>query len=593
MIAYILELSNAGLSMVSAGSTINLFGNFRCIVIQKIGELWGSEVTDSLLHKLIVAPPTEDRHGDVYTNAALVVGKFKRKNPMEIAEHLRQALAEVEGVDSVDVVPPGFVNLKCSNEVWYSAIRDINKAGKDYGAVNLGQGQKVNVEFVSANPTGPLHIGHARGAVFGDVLSNLLAWVGYDVTREYYVNDAGGQINTLVESVYLRYKEALGEQVTIGEGLYPGEYLKPIAKALVEKHGDKLLASEDRTAVIREFALKSILDLIREDMALLGVKHDVFTYEADLQRSRTVEKCVEFLQQKGMLYYGTLERPRGVEEEAAWQAREQLLFRSTDFGDDSDRALQKEDGSWTYFAGDIAYHFDKISRGFHDMILGLGFDHKGYVSRLKAAVHALSDGKATIDVKLHNMVNFLENGVPVKMSKRRGEFLTARDVVEEVGKDVARFIMMTRKNDVVLDFDFAKAKEQSKDSQIFYIQYAHARACSLMRNAPTLLPIEDVDFSRVSSAPEIALIKLLVRWPNIVESSAVNHEPHRIAFYLLEVAEAFHVLWGHGSRSVDMRFIVEGDIATTSARIYLVKVVALVISLGLSIFSIAPMEEMR
>ena len=579
--------------MVSAGSAINLFGNFRRVVIQKIGELWGAEVADSSLQKLIVAPPTEDRHGDVYTNAALVVGKFKKKNPMEIAEHLRQVLEGVEGVESVDVVPPGFVNLKCKREVWYLAIRDINKAGRDYGAINLGHGRRVNVEFVSANPTGPLHIGHARGAVFGDVLSNLLTWVGYDVTREYYVNDAGGQINTLVESVYLRYKEALGEKVTIGEGLYPGEYLKPIAEALVEQHGDKLLASEDRATVIREFALKSILDLIREDMALLGVKHNVFTHEADLQRNRTIEKCVEFLQQKGMLYCGTLERPRGVEEEAAWQAREQLLFRSTDFGDDSDRALQKEDGSWTYFAGDIAYHFDKISRGFSDMILGVGFDHKGYVLRLKAAVHALSDGKATIDVKLHNMVNFLENGVPIKMSKRRGEFLTARDVVEEVGKDVARFIMMTRKNDVVLDFDFAKAKEQSKDSQIFYIQYAHARACSLVRNAPTLLPIEEVDFSRVSSVPEIALMKLLVRWPNIVESSAASHEPHRIAFYLLEVAEAFHVLWGHGSRSASMRFIVEGDIATTSARIYLVKVVALVISLGLSIFSITPMEEMR
>ncbi|MGN7678724.1 MAG: arginine--tRNA ligase [Anaplasma sp.] len=578
--------------MFSSDGALCLFDNLKGVITQKIGELLGEEVPDSLIKKLIVAPPTKSGHGDVYTNAALIVGNLTGRNPMEVAKSLCESLSGIQGIESIDAAPPGFLNFTCSQDVWQVAIRDINKLGEKYGAINLGHGRKVNSEFVSANPTGPLHIGHARGAVFGDVLSNLLKWVGYDVTKEYYINDAGNQIETLVESVYLRYREVLGEKVTIKEGLYPGEYLKPIAKALFEKYGDNLPFTNEGRKIVRDFALSSILELIKEDLELLGVRHDVFTSEAELRDNGVIEECVEFLRKKGLVYNGTLERPKGMEDEP-WEARELLLFRSKDFGDDSDRALQKEDSSWTYFAGDVAYHFDKISRGFDYMIVGVGFDHKGYVPRLRAVVQALSDGKAVIDVTLYNMVNFLENGVQIKMSKRRGEFLTVRDVVEEVGKDVARFMMMTRKNDMVLDFDFVKAKEQSQDSQIFYIQYAHARACSLIRNAQGLLPIEEVDFSLISSVPEIELIKLLVRWPGVIEAAAQNHEPHRIAFYLLEVAETFHVLWGYGNRSADMRFIVEGDIATTSARIYLARAVALVISLGLSLFSITPVEEMR
>ena len=573
----------------------DIFSYFHNSVVERVIRSMGAiQIPETLLSKIIVGPPTQRQHGDIYTNAALILAKFGKKNPMEFAKSLCREFEGIDGVESASVAEPGFINLRCYPHVWHGVIRNINILGSRYGITNLGNGKKVNVEFVSANPTGPLHIGHARGAVFGDVLSNLLKYVGYDVTREYYVNDAGGQIDALISSAILRYQEAIGEEnVTIGDGLYPGEYLKPVANALVEKYGRDLLRREDRYEVVRNFALNNLLDLIKADLDLLGVRHDVFVSEKALQNEKVIEKCIEYLRERGLVYEGFLDKPKGVEDGVEWHSRKQMLFKSTDFGDDSDRALQKSDGSWTYFAGDIAYHFNKLSRGFDRLILALGFDHKGYVSRIKAIVNALSDGNATIDVKLYNMVNFLENGVPVKMSKRKGEFLTVRDVVDAVGRDVTRFMMLTRKNDVVLDFDFAKAREESKDSQLFYIQYAHARVKSVERNCRELLPLEDTDFHRVSSDNELSLAKLLAVWPRIVKSAAANCEPHNIAFYLVEVAEAFHTIWGQGNKNADMRFIIYGDKQTTSARIYLARAAAAVISSGLSIFSIVPVDEMH
>ena len=572
----------------------DLFGYFRDEIIKRISLSVDSvsSLPEDILNKIVVLPPVEKNYGDIYTNAALVLGKFQKKAPMELAKSLTSIFNEIPGIDEINTVAPGFINFRCSLQVWHNVIRTVNKFARDYGRVDIGRGEKINVEFVSANPTGPLHVGHARGAIFGDVLANLLKWAGYDVTKEYYINDAGNQIKSLVESVYVRYEEIANCKSITHAIPYPGEYLKPIAQALFDKYGHDLASHAEREKLIRDFTLDYILNLIRKDLELLGVEHDIFTSELELQQRKTIEKCVEYLEKKGVVYEGTLERPKGIEDDVEWTQRVQKLFRSTDFGDDSDRALQKDDGTWTYFAGDIAYHFDKISRGFSNMVLVVSFDHKGYVSRINAAVEALSDGQASITVKLHNMVNFLDNGQPVKMSKRKGEFLTIKDVIEDVGRDVTRFIMLTRRNDVVLDFDFAAAREQSKDSQIFYIQYAHARICSLIRTISDVLPIEKVDFSAISSEPELALIKLLAKWPAIVQSSVRTFEPHKIAFALVDIAETFHTLWGHGSKDPSMRFLTP-DANTSSARVYLAEATKHVIAAGLSIFSIVPMEEMR
>ena len=576
---------------------MNLINTIRDSIIEKLHVLNAKQVIlldDSLLNKLVVDYPNNPDHGDLYTNAALILSKCLNKNPLEIAEILLPEFYDIKEISNINIVKPGFINFNISLSVWYEVVVSINTLKKDFANINLGNGQKVNIEFVSANPTGPMHVGHARGAIFGDVLANLLEKVGYQVVREYYINDAGTQIDVLVESVYLRYKEATGQNIVIGSGLYPGLYLKDIGKLLYEEYDTDLLElnSNQRTRIIRDVSLKYLLDMIKSDLALLGIKHDVFTSEAELLKNNVVEKCVKLLQEKKLIYYGVLEEPKGTESQR-WKPREQMLFKSTDFGDDVDRALQKVDGSWTYFASDIAYHFDKLSRGFQHMILDLGFDHIGYVKRLKAAVKALSDNTATIDIKLHNIVNFLDDGVQVKMSKRSGEFLTIKDVIEKVGKDVVRFIMLTRKSDVVLDFDFVKVVEQSKDNPIFYVQYAHARVHSLVRNAPELLKIEDTDFSVLSAKEELLLIKLLAKWPNIIETSAKAAEPHRITFYLISVAEAFHALWGYGNKNADRRFIMDGDINLTSARIYLAKSVGYIISSGLKIFSIIPLKDMK
>ncbi|AHC39274.1 arginine--tRNA ligase [Ehrlichia muris] len=576
---------------------MNLINTIRNCIIEKLHILSDKKliiIDDVLLSKLIVDYPNNNDHGDLYTNAALILGSYVKKNPLDIAEILLCEFSSIKEISNISIVKPGFINFSISFCIWYEMIVSINMLKENFANVNIGNGQKVNVEFVSANPTGPMHVGHARGAIFGDVLANLLEKVGYQVVREYYINDAGTQIDVLVESVYLRYKEAAGQDIVIGSGLYPGLYLKKIGQLLYEKYGTDLLemSSNNKMKIIRDVSLKYLMNLIKEDLALLGIKHDVFTSEAELLKNNVIEKCVKLLEDKQLIYYGVLDHPKGMENQN-WKPRTQMLFKSTNFGDDVDRALQKIDGSWTYFASDIAYHFDKMSRGFQHMILELGSDHIGYVKRLKAAVKALSNNNATVDIKLHNIVNFLDGGVQVKMSKRSGEFLTIRDVVEEVGRDVVRFIMLTRKSDVVLDFDFVKVVEQSKDNPIFYVQYAHARVYSLMRNAPNILEIEDTDFSVLSSKEEILLIKLLAKWPHVVEISAKTAEPHRITFYLIEVAEAFHVLWGYGNKNTNRRFIVDGDVNLTSARIYLAKSVAYIISSGLKIFSILPLKEMH
>ncbi len=519
---------------------MNIFKRASSLILSKLNELKQRGIINTDTTNFIVEPPSNRAHGDIYTNVAMVLAKHEKKNPIEIAEVLAKEFELFDEVAKVEIAGPGFINIHLKIKVWHGILKQINELKTEFGTLDIGNNQAINVEFVSANPTGPLHIGHARGAVFGDVLANLLKKVGYKVTKEYYINDAGAQIDTLIKSVYLRYKEALGEKISIEKGLYPGEYLKPIGEGLAKKYGKEFLKKQDNQ-IIREYTLSFILELIKEDMNLLGVNHDVFTSEYELQKSGKIEESIKILSDKGLVYEGYLEKPKGKESEN-WTSRKEMLFRSTKFGDDVDRALKKDGGSWTYFASDIAYHFDKISRGFNNMIVELGSDHGGYVKRLKAVVSALSDDQAKIEVKLHNIVNFFENGKPVKMSKRSGNFLTARDVVEEVGRDITRFIMLTRKNDMVLDFDFAKVKEQSKDNPIFYVQYAHARAHSLMRNAPKELPTADPSLLRTGG--ELFLIKTLAKWPDVVEIAARLCEPHRITFYLLEVAEAFHVLWG-------------------------------------------------
>lgn len=567
---------------------MNIFKQMFALISSKLNELQQKNIINTSVTEFVVEPPNNKTYGDVYTNVAMVLAKYEKKNPIKIAEILAKEFALFDIVSKVNVASPGFINIHLKNEIWYGILEHINECKADFGNLNIGDNQPINIEFVSANPTGPLHIGHARGCVFGDVLANLLKKVGYEVTREYYVNDAGAQIDTLVRSVFLRYKEALGEKISIDEGLYPGEYLKLVGDKLVEKYGKELL-NKQNFQIIRDFTMNYILQIIKEDLSLLKVNHNVFTSEDEIQKSGKIEQSIKILSDKGLIYEGYLNKPKGKESEN-WITRKQMLFRSTQFGDDIDRALKKEDGTWTYFASDIAYHYDKISRGFNYMVVELGSDHGGYVKRLKAIVCALSDGKAKIEVKLHNIVNFLENGKSVKMSKRSGNFLTAKDVVEEVGSDITRFIMLTRKNDMVIDFDFAKVKEQSKDNPVFYVQYAHARAHSLMRNAPTVLP--KVDLSLLKCDEEIFLIKTLAKWPEVVEISARLCEPHRITFYLLEIAEAFHALWGYGKNNLNMRFIIENDLHLTAARIFLVQAVANVIASGFAVLNITPLKEM-
>jgi arginyl-tRNA synthetase len=580
---------------------MNLFTYFRAEILAALTRLEAEGRLPPGLDfsRITVEPPRDTAHGDVSTNAAMVLAKPAGMAPRAVAELLATALAGHEAVTATSVAGPGFLNWRLSDGFWQARLGDVLMAGTAYGDSTMGSGRTVNVEYVSANPTGPMHVGHARGAVFGDVLANLLVKAGFKVCREYYVNDAGAQVDVLARSVHLRYRETLGEDIgEIPAGLYPGDYLKPVGAALAARWGDALRDQPEAAWLpgVKAFAIDAMMAMIRDDLASLGVRHDVFTSERDLHVSGAIEQALETLEAAGLIYTGVLDPPKGKPPED-WESRPQTLFRATQFGDDTDRALKKSDGSWTYFAADIAYHLAKFRRGFAEQIDVLGADHGGYVKRMQAAVSAITGGKGALDVKICQLVNLFENGQPVKMSKRAGTFVTLAEVVEEVGKDIVRFMMLTRKNDQTLDFDFAKVREQSRDNAVWYVQYAHARAQSVLRHAQNELG-DAGDLSRVDLAPlgdpaEIALIRQLASWPRLVESAADAHEPHRVAFYLYEVASGFHGLWNKGKDDASLRFVLADDRGTTLARLALVQAVACVIDSGLQVFGVKPVMEMR
>jgi arginyl-tRNA synthetase len=584
---------------------MNLFRHFRDEVVGAVNALAaaGKIPAGIDLGRVTVEPPREAGHGDLSTNAALVLAKAADLKPRDLAEMLAERLRRIESVSEVTIAGPGFINLRLADSFWQARIADVLAAGTGYGSSRLGDGARVNVEYVSTNPTGPLHVAHARGAVFGDALAALLAKAGFAVTKEYYINDAGAQVDVLARSAYLRYREALGDDVgVIPEGFYPGEYLKDVGQALAARDGRQWLDAPERAwlAPVRRFAIDAMMALIREDLHALGVDQDVFTSERALVDAGGVEQALEELSRLGVLYVGALNPPKGKSIED-WEPRPQTLFRATDFGDDVDRPLKKSDGSWTYFAADIANHYDKFRRGFPIMIDVWGADHSGYVRRMQAAVKAITQGKGELDVKICQLVTLLRDGQPVKMSKRAGTFVALRDVVEEVGKDVVRFIMLTRKNDSPLEFDLAKVIEQSRDNPVFYVQYAHARARSVMRHAQAEMPGIDTAPAALATAPverlgdpaELDLIKMLAGWPRLVESAADAHEPHRVAFYLYDVAGAFHGLWNKGKDDASLRFLTASDAALTAARLALVQATATVIASGLAIMGVTPVEEMR
>ncbi|NUB05359.1 arginine--tRNA ligase [Azospirillum sp. Vi22] len=554
--------------------------------------------------RLTVEPPREAAHGDLSTNAAMILAKPAGKPPRALAELLVAKLKTRPDVASAEIAGPGFVNLRLTADVWRDRIRDVLTVGTAYGESTLGGKRPVNVEYVSANPTGPLHAAHGRGAVFGDALAALLEKAGYAVAREYYINDAGAQVDVLGRSTYLRYREALGEDIgEIPAGLYPGEYLKEVGQALAERDGNTWVGADeaDWLPACRDFAIATIMEWIKEDLGVLGVRMDVYSSERALVKAGAVDTALKALEERGLIYVGVLEPPKGKKPDD-WEPRPQTLFKSTDFGDDVDRPLKKSDGSFTYFSNDIAYHYDKHRRGFDLQIDVWGADHGGYVKRMQAATTAITEGKASLDVKLCQLVHLMKNGEPVKMSKRAGTFVTLRDVIEEVGRDVVRFIMLTRRNDQTLDFDFAKVVEQSKDNPVFYVQYAHARCRSVLRHAATALPGADLslaalaaraNLARLDSEEEMALAKRMATWPRLVESAAEAHEPHRVAFYLYDLASDFHALWNKGRDDTSLRFLIEGDEEVTVARLALVSAVATVIASGLAVMGVEPVEEMR
>jgi len=549
------------------------------------------------LSNITAEAPRDVSHGDISTNAAMVLVKRAKMAPRDIAELIAGYLRFNDNVKTVEIAGPGFINIRLKDAFIQNQIAVILSKGSDYGRSNYGDHKKVNVEYVSANPTGPLHVGHCRGAVFGDALSTLLDYIGFDVTREYYINDAGGQIDVLARSTYLRYLEALGEIVgEIPEGLYPGEYLIPVGKALAAKYGDKFKdkVESEWLSEIRSFASSNMMELVREDLKTLGIKQDVFFSEKSLHENGGIQIGLEQLKEKDLIYTGILKPPKGVLPDD-WEERPQTLFRSTKFGDDVDRALKKSDGSWTYFAADVAYHKNKMDRGFYNQIDIWGADHGGYIKRVQSALTALSDGKATLDVRLCQMVKLLRNGEPIKMSKRSGNFVTLRDVVEEVGKDVVRFIMLTRKNDASLDFDFARVTEQSKDNPVFYVQYSHARVCSVLRKAAVAFASIDIikaDLSLLTDESELKLIKTMTNWPRVVESAALAHEPHRISYYLYDLASEFHALWNKGNDRVDLRFIIDDNKEVTLSRLAMITAFSKIIAAGLNILGVEPVTEM-
>ena len=581
---------------------MNLFSDIRDLVIASLADLAAEGVLPQGLDTSAVAvePPRDAAHGDMATNAAMVLAKPANMQPRAIAEALVTRLMADPRIAGADVAGPGFLNLRLDRALWHGLIRATLGQGIDYGRSTLGQGLKVNVEFVSANPTGPMHVGHTRGAVFGDALARLLSFAGWDVTREYYINDGGAQVDVLARSAYERYREAHGLEPAIAEGLYPGDYLIPVGEALKAKYGDSLLDQPESVWLrdVRDFATEMMMAEIRNDLKLLGVEMDVYSSEKALYGTGKIEAAIAALRGMDLIYEGVLEPPKGKTPED-WEPRQQTLFRSTAHGDDVDRPVQKSDGAWTYFAPDIAYHYDKVQRGFDQLIDIFGADHSGYVKRMKAAVSALSNGRVPLDIKLIQLVKLYKNGEPFKMSKRAGTFVTLRDVVEQAGADVTRFVMLTRKNDAPLDFDFDKVLEQSKDNPVFYVQYANARINSVLRKAREAgLDVSDAtlaaaDLASLTHEAELGMAKKIAEWPRLVEIAARNNEPHRVAFYLYELASDLHGLWNRGNEDPALRFFQDGNPAVSQAKIALARSVSVVICSGLAILGVTPVEEMR
>jgi arginyl-tRNA synthetase len=563
------------------------------------------ELTEDALSRFVVEPPRDPGHGDLSTNAAMVVAKAVGRNPRELAAAIVERLAADPDVASAEVAGPGFINLRLNAPIWLEALAAIGRQGEDYGRTDIGKGVAVNVEYVSANPTGPMHVGHTRGAVFGDALASLLAFAGYAVTREYYISDAGSQVDTLARSAFLRYREALGEAVDVPKGFYPGDYLIPVGEALAREFGPTLRERSEAEwlPLVKERTLAAMLALIKADLAKLNIHHDVFFSEQTLHgEGGDIDLTLAWLRDEGMIYEGRLEPPKGKTPED-WEDREQTLFRATDYGDDVDRPLVKSDGSYTYFAADIAYHRNKYLRGFKHMINVLGADHSGYVKRLEAAVKAVSFGEAEIDVRICQLVRLMKNGEPFKMSKRSGDLVTLADVVEEVGSDATRFMLLYRRNDAAMDFDFALVKEQTRDNPVFYVQYAHARTHSVFRMAERDLGLtwEDfqharlldaIDLAQLSSPAELELIRILAQWPRTVVAAAVAHEPHRLAFYLYEAAAAFHAFWAKGKEDPSLRFVNADQRNLTLARLVLVAAMRQVLSNGLRLLGVSAPEEL-
>lgn len=586
---------------------MNIFSLFEQHIKEILQSFEFEADISNIISRVSAEPPREASHGDISTNAAMVLSKPAGMKPRDLAENLSAKIEKIDGVKAVSVAGPGFINISLSSEFWQTHLGEIFKAGKDYGRGLVANGEKVNVEYVSANPTGPMHVGHCRGAVVGDALANLLQFAGFDVVKEYYVNDAGGQIDVLAQSLYHRYQEALGNDVgKMPEGLYPGEYLIAPAQALVEKYADGLtvMSEEERISLLKEHAISSMMALIKSDLAALNIYHDIFYSERSLHAKQdgksTIEAMIQKLRDKNFIYDGTLPPPKGEVPED-WEDREQTLFRSTDVGDDMDRPLIKSDGSYTYFAADVAYFQDKFDRDFKRMIYVLGADHSGYAKRLKAVAKAVAGDKAELDVLFCQLVKLMKDGEPFKMSKRAGSFITLRDVVDEVGVDAVRFMMLYRKAEAPLDFDFAKVTEQSKDNPVFYVQYAHARIASVLRQVERDLPdldksdaaLSNANLSLLEDEGEVRLIQKLAEYPRIIEQAARADEPHRLAFYLYELASELHSHWNKGKESPKLRFINQENAMLTLSRLVLLRSISAVIASGLAIIGVNAPEEMR
>lgn len=592
---------------------MNIFSTFKSRIDAVVGELMAEGALPAALDLTRVAaePPREASHGDIATNAAMILAKPAGKLPRALADLLVDRLKKLPDVTDASVAGPGFINLKVNDDIWRGALRDVLTEGVRYGDADVGKGEPINVEYVSANPTGPMHVGHARGAVVGDALANLLAKAGFKVTKEYYINDAGGQVDNVAHALHMRYLQVLGhvtaEDVQYAldrkEIQYGGDYLIPLAEALAKRDGEKWVGVKDRmdwVPPLRDFIVDFMMRVVKADLAAMGIQHDVFTSEKALTVAGKVDDALAFLEGKGLTYTGVLEPPKGKTPDD-YEPRPQLLFKATQFGDEIDRPLKKSNGTWTYFAADIAYHKDKVDRGFNTLVNIWGADHGGYVKRVDAALKAITDGKGKLDVLLCQMVRVLNKGEPVKMSKRAGTFITMRDLIDEVGKDVVRFIMLTRKNDAPLDFDYAKVTEKSRENPVFYVHYAHARGRSVFRHAAEMFPGADLsdaglakaDLARLRDPDEIAVLRAMASWPRTVEGAALAREPHRLAFYMYDLASQFHALWNKGNDAAELRFLQPEDQSVSLARLALVRAVGLVIASGLAVFGVEPVEEMR